>query len=156
TYSLKAIADEAPSVEIVLPGEDLIVAPQDKVSIRVSATDDYGLKQLRLRWFYAGEEHALKTFQNWDVKDTAKKARQGNALDVSQAGFKRGESIIYFGEAVDNNPSNGGQIGTSQRLRIDFVTSAQKASKVDEREFAAKAKLAKIIEMQEANREKAR
>lgn len=155
TYAIKAIADEAPAVEILLPGEDLIAAPQEKISIRVSATDDYGLKQLRLRWFFAGEEHALKSFNNWDVKDFAKKSSQEYVLDVGAAGFNAGQSIVYFAEAVDNNPANGGQVGVSQRLRIDFVTAAQKASKVDEREFAAKAKLAKIIEMQEANRDKA-
>src|SRR5205814_10473331 len=118
--------DETPTVEILLPGEDLIAAPQDKISIRVAATDDYGLKQVRLRWFYAGEEHSVKSFQNWEIKDRARKTNQEYALDVSAAGFKPGQSILYFAEAIDNNPSEGGQVGVSQRLRIDFVTAAQK------------------------------
>jgi hypothetical protein len=155
TFSIKAIPDEMPTVELVLPGEDLIVAPQDKVSIRVAATDDYALKQVRLRWFFPGEEHALKTFTNWEVKGGEKKANQEYVLDVAATDFKPGQSIIYFAEAVDNAPANGGQVGVSQRLRIDFVTAAQKAGKLEQQEFAAKAKLAKIIEMQEANRDKA-
>lgn len=156
TYSVKAIPDELPTVEISLPGEDVIVAPQDKVSIRLGASDDYGLRQVRLRWCFAGEEHALKTFQSWDVAGAEKKSNHEYVLDVAKTDFKPGQSITYFAEAVDNNPNEGGQIGVSQRLRIDFVSAAQKAGKLEEREFAAKAQLAKIIEMQEANREVAR
>lgn len=156
TYSIKAIPDELPLIEITLPGEDVIVAPHEKITIRLAATDDYGLRQVRLQWHFPGEEHAVKTFRAWDITDRAKKANLEHVLDVMTSGFKPGQSIIYFAEAVDNNPSGGGQVSVSQRFRIDFVTAAQKAGKLEEREFAAKAQLAKIIEMQELNRERAR
>jgi len=102
-YFIEAQNDTKPSVRIVRPGRDARVSPIEEVLVAVEADDDFGLRQMNLRY---------------SVNGAAEKA----VPLLKQKGRKRAESstIIYLEDFSSEAP-----LRFSYRLRARFPMHAQ-------------------------------
>src|SRR5262249_27842223 len=86
-HHLVAIADNPPQVEILEPGQDLRAEATNRIPVKVSAVDDYGITELKVVY------HKLNSEEQSVVCPTAS-ARNGEwiataAIDLSTLGLKR-------------------------------------------------------------------
>ncbi|MCL2064114.1 MAG: DUF4175 domain-containing protein [Candidatus Cloacimonetes bacterium] len=113
--SITIIRDLPPLIEIVYPARDTIMTQNNLFEIRLVASDDYGLRNLRIF-------HQIN--QN-PVQDTLV-IRQSNQnfitlshiFDFRQSPLFPGDEVIYWAEVFDNSPLN--QKAETRRFKLRF------------------------------------
>jgi hypothetical protein len=119
-FKLTVLPDEKPVVDIIEPGLDIRAEPGAKVSLRISATDDYGIRDLRLVF--------RKMNGSWHTnsvklpKVEPKELEAPAQLDLAPLGLQEYEVAAYYAEAVDNNTLDGPGVGRSPVYFIEYTT----------------------------------
>lgn len=121
------VADSAPSVAILLPGQDTVLPLSLRQPLVIDARDDYGLTRFELVAYRvtALGERQEPVVQGLDLGGVrAALARPG--LDLSSWGLVPGDTVRYFARAVDNHP--GAQVGVSREyvLRMPDVVELRR------------------------------
>ena len=122
---LQVVADSAPRVDLVSPATDTIVAGDDRVTLRATATDDHGLarvelvawKQVPTGWNpnVASQVLAQRLATVWDGS---------TEIDLSQYGLKPGDAVHAKIVATDNSP--WAQRGESRELLLKIPTMEER------------------------------
>jgi hypothetical protein len=99
--ALTVTHDLPPEIRIVDPPKDCFVAMDFKVQAQVEATDDYGLKTVRLHRALNGVYSAPKVV-NYDAIILS--ARETLDFNFKELGVQPGDIISFFGEAIDTSP----------------------------------------------------
>jgi hypothetical protein len=121
------VADSAPYVSILLPGQDTVLPLSLRQPLVIDARDDYGLTRFELvayRVTAFGERHE-PVVQGLDLGGVrAALARPG--LDLTSWGLLPGDTVRYFARAVDNHPR--AQVGVSREyvLRMPDVVELRR------------------------------
>ncbi len=118
-YHIKALPDNPPKVEISEPGKDIRASATNKVLVKISAADDFGIDQIKLVFNKLGGsqqtiEAERQTEHNGEVVAKAE-------LDLSTLELKDYELVAYHAEASDNNTLDGPGIGKSQVYFIEIT-----------------------------------
>jgi hypothetical protein len=129
---LTAISDRAPSIRLESPGKDLLLPdPKPVVGVTVSATDDFGLQSLELRYTTASGSGERFEFQEGTVpleiateSDRAWRARA--RISAAALGLAPGDAIIYRVVGRDRRPGDAG-IASSDTFFIEIVGPGQVA-----------------------------
>lgn len=121
TSSLTVTRDQPPAIAITVPEKDAFVVEKLTLPVTVDATDDYGLRSLRLHVLINGNpvEIAPITF---DAPDT-KRHRFVHALDLAKVGAKASDEITIFAEAIDTRPDP--QLTRTGTRRMALITEDQ-------------------------------
>ena len=122
---LEVVPDSAPRVEIVTPHGDTAVAADDRVGIRVAASDDHGLVDVELRtWSQNGQgkegpvvAQRLTTAASTVWSDLV-------AIDLSPRDLQPGDALHVKVVATDNSP--WGQHGESRELLLKIPTMEER------------------------------
>ncbi len=129
-YSIVSVRDEYPMVRIVEPGRDTEVPRGMELPLVVSALDDYGVSELRIR--YAIEGHAEE-----GVLTIAKPKGRGErelmsevTWDLSETGILPGSVLVYFAEVLDTDRVSGPKLARSESYLIRFPSMAELYSEV--------------------------
>ncbi len=101
---IDALADSAPTIAIVAPLGDTLLATDDRLSLSLAAADDHGLARVELRFVREGrrpdESPARLT-----VATAAGTSWAGNAgVDVAGFRLRPGEAVRVRAEVVDASP----------------------------------------------------
>jgi hypothetical protein len=132
-YFIDVVPDNKPVVKVVRPGRDWKASNIEEVSIRVEATDDFGLDRLELHYAINGAEwHVLQLDVDGDytlsdevlyLEELGKTVGAGGLLDLLMeneptaeevtSSLAPGDLISYFAEAHDRD--------TSARTDLFFV-----------------------------------
>ncbi len=118
-HAIRAIRDEAPTVDIPVPGQDLRAAATDILPLTVEATDDFGISALRIVYHKLGQperELVLDAGAARDGKSTATAA-----LALAELGLGEYELVAYHAEARDNNTLDGPGIGRSPTYFVEIT-----------------------------------
>ncbi|NOX96702.1 MAG: hypothetical protein GXO98_01285 [Nitrospirae bacterium] len=151
-YSLEAIADYPPSLQIINPGKDLSVEPTATVPLKIRVTDDYGIKEVSLLLKLPGKKESL--LSSWEKDKTTKTATCTYTLSLTDLGAKPGQVITYYARARDWNDISGPGIGRSRSYTLT-VLAPEKIRELGRAEIkSARETLLRIIEKQEVNRKK--
>ena len=118
-YHIKALPDNPPKVEISDPGKDIRSSATNKVLVKISVSDDFGVDQIKLVFNKLGGSQqtidAQRQSQNkGEVVATAE-------LDLSSMGLKEYELVAYHAEASDNNTLDGPGIGKSPVYFVEIT-----------------------------------
>jgi hypothetical protein len=118
-YHIKALPDHPPKVEMLEPGKDIRAAATNKVRLRISAADDFGVAEVRLVYHkLGGPEHVLlpgrESERNGEVTANAE-------LDLAPLGLRNYELVAYHAEATDNNTLDGPGVGRSPVYFIEIT-----------------------------------
>ena len=93
--------DLAPLVEVREPVQDGFVSIGFTLPVKVEATDDYGLRTLRIHRALNGVYSAPLTFA---VEGVHRDAARTLAFDFTRLGARPGDSVSFFAEAIDAAP----------------------------------------------------
>jgi hypothetical protein len=118
---LEVIPDSVPRVELVSPAIDTIVAGDDKITMRATATDDHGLSRVEVvSWRQANETPVVQR-----LVESASTVWDGSTvLDLAPRGLKPGDALHVKIVATDNSP--WGQHGESRELLLKIPTMEER------------------------------
>ena len=111
---LSVTPDRAPSVKIEQPARDLLLADTDRhVQVKISASDDLGLRALELRYTKisgAGEQFEFQegTLPIRLERGTVREWRADGAIALRSLALMPGDAVIYRAVAMDRRPGEGG------------------------------------------------
>jgi hypothetical protein len=119
--SLTITRDLAPAIAITVPEQDAMIVEGLALPVIVDATDDYGLRSVRL---HIGLND---TFQQADPvtfgEPDTRRHRLNHTLDLAELGARAGDRIVLFAEAVDTRPEP--QLARTATRRMIVITEAQ-------------------------------
>jgi hypothetical protein len=116
--TLTVTHDLPPEVQISNPGEDTFVAMDFKAAPVVEASDDYGLKTLRIHTARNGAygEPRIVPFEKPPLH-----ARELQSLDFT--GLESGDTVSIFAEVIDNAPDP--HIVRSKTVTLTVITTEE-------------------------------
>jgi hypothetical protein len=121
-HHIVATADNPPQVEILEPGQDMRAEATNRIPVRISAVDDYGITELKLVYHKLnGKAHAVvcqpESVRNGEWLATAE-------LDLGTLDLQRYDVVAYHAEANDNNTLDGPGFGRSPLYFIEITDQA--------------------------------
>ena len=119
-FKLTVVPDENPAVDIIDPGLDIRSEPTNKVPVTISATDDYGVRELRL--VFRKMNGAWHTNTVALPGGEAKEVEATTQLDLAPLDLREYELAAYYAEAIDNNTMDGPGIGRSPVYFVEYTT----------------------------------
>ncbi len=114
--ALTVTHDLPPEIRITNPEHDAFVAMDFKLQAQIEASDDYGLRQIRLQRGLNGVFSAPKIFTNAAVALDRRETVDFNFADL---GIRAGDVISLFAEAVDTAPQP--HLARSQTVRLQVI-----------------------------------
>ena len=109
--------DLPPAIHIVNPEQDAFAAMDFKLQAQVEASDDYGLREIRLHRGLNGVYSAPKIFKQPPAALDSRVTADFNFADL---GIQPGDVISLFAEAVDNAPQP--HLARSQTVRLAVIS----------------------------------
>jgi hypothetical protein len=127
-FHIKALPDRPPAVEITEPGKDIRANLTNKVLVKISASDDFGVGEVKLKFNkLGGPEREItaprESQQNGEVRASAE-------IDLATLDLKEYEVVAYHAEATDNNTLDGPGVGRSQVFFIEVTNEEAPACKL--------------------------
>lgn len=116
-FHIKALPDDAPKVEITEPGEDMRAEATNTVPVKILASDDYGISEVRLVYHKLGSAEQFVTAARKGETNTELSAE----IPLSAMGLKMNEIVAYHAEATDNNTLDGPGVGKSEVFFIEIT-----------------------------------
>ncbi len=123
--AVEVYPDAPPEARIAAPAGDQLLktAPTAPVEVRWTARDDLGLSDAVLKYIRSRGEGDAAQFVNGSIalgnvdRGSAKEWQGGAALDLNRIGMQAGDTLVYWIEARDRNPS-ANNLGRSASLAI--------------------------------------
>jgi len=122
---LEVVADSAPHVELVSPATDTIVASDDRITLRATASDDHGIARVEMVTWKQGSTGLSQTPSAQRIADATATVWDGSAvLDLAPRGLKPGDALHVKIVATDNSP--WAQRGESRELLLKIPTMEER------------------------------
>ena len=123
-YTIHAIEDTEPQIEIVAPGKDVVLDDSMIVSLQLDAKDDYGVEKIQLVYrVESTDDDVVVPLKTWKPTDTPVFIEF--PWDIDPIGLYPGDIISYHAEAIDADNVSGPNIGKSNIYSIRFPTLAE-------------------------------
>lgn len=123
-YHIRALPDNPPKIEISEPGKDIRASNTNKVLVKMSVTDDFGVGEIKLVVNKLGAAQQVipaKRDRTSDGEITATAE-----LDLSAMGLNEYELVAYHAEATDNNTLDGPGVGKSPVYFVEVTNEEGK------------------------------
>jgi hypothetical protein len=120
TATLTVTRDQPPAIALATPEEDALVVENLSIPVAVDASDDYGLRSVRLHFGVNDRFTALDpvAFERPDVR----RHRLEHQLDLAKLGAVAGDRVTVFAEAIDTRPDP--QVTRTATRRLAVITEA--------------------------------
>ena len=129
-YTIYAIEDTEPQIEIVAPGKDVVLDDSMIVSLQLDAKDDYGVERVQLVYRVEGADDVIAVpLKEWNPADTPVFIEF--PWDIDPIGLYPGDVVSYHAEAVDADNVSGPNIGKSNIYSIRVPTLAELYDEVE-------------------------
>ena len=123
-YTIHAIEDVEPQIEIVAPGKDVVLDDSMIVSLQLDAKDDYGVQKIQLVYrVESTNDDVLVPLKTWSPTEPTVFIEF--SWDIDPIGLYPGDIISYHAEAIDADNVSGPNIGKSNIYSIRFPTLAE-------------------------------
>ena len=103
-YFIRAIEDTPPELALQRPGRDQDVMPLEEVVLEASATDDYGLSELKLNYSVVGSGEVEVDFLG---EANSRSADGKELIYLEDLEVQPGDFVSYFLTLTDNNTLEG-------------------------------------------------
>jgi hypothetical protein len=144
--------DNPPKVELLTPGDKLPLQPKQTLDLTLVATDDYGLDVVRLLYRVNGEDNVREKLTFTQLAAPQRDARHEHKWYLSGGGFKAGDHVEYWAEAVDRNNITGPGKGESNHFTFDVVNPAEVGARLDLNVMDYAKVLEALLKLQRENR----
>ena len=123
-YTIHAIEDAEPQIEIVTPRKDVVLDDSMIVSLQLDAKDDYGVQKVQLVYrVESANDDVVVPLRTWNPTDTPVFIEF--PWDIDPIGLYPGDIISYHAEAIDADNVSGPNVGKSNIYSIRFPTLAE-------------------------------
>jgi len=113
-YTIDILTDQAPSIRFSRPGRDMPASPIEEVYLEMSATDDYGIGDVRLVYsINGGPEDTVAVFEASGAPLSDVSA--GHTLFLEEWELEPGDLVSYYAMVRDNR-----SVGTSRVVTSDI------------------------------------
>ena len=147
-YTINAIRDTEPKVEIIQPDRDVVLDDSMMVRLEIDAKDDYGVAQLRLVYRVEGndEEPVVVPLKHLQTPQTD--AYIEFSWDTDPIGLFPEDVISYHVEAIDTDNVNGPNIGKSDTHTLRFPSLDELYASIESNQEGEQAGLEAMFEEQ--------
>jgi len=115
--ALTVTHDLPPEIALVEPARDALVALDFKFQARIEASDDYGLRCVRIHRAVNGVYPAPKVVSYQGI---VTESHETLDFDLAQMGVKPGDVLSLFAEALDTAPQTN--VARSQTVRLSVIS----------------------------------
>jgi hypothetical protein len=143
-YTVRAQPDQTPQVQITKPGADIERTPGGTVDLRVTATDDYGVRDLRLSYKASAKNGGIPL----PGANGSKEVQSGGAWDLSNLNLKAGDTVAYEAIAQDNDAVSGPHTAHSAKYQIKIVGLNEMRERIDSQKAQEQEALRQLIQHQ--------
>ena len=147
-YTINAVRDAEPKVEIIAPSRDAALDDSMIVRLKINAEDDYGLKQLRLVYRVEGtdEDSVVIPLKQWDAPQA--EAYIEFSWDTDPIGLFPEDVISYYVEAIDTDNVTGPNVGKSDTHTLRFPSLDELYTAVESSQESEQAGLEALFDVQ--------
>ncbi|MBI5761547.1 MAG: hypothetical protein HZA46_23805 [Planctomycetales bacterium] len=150
-HSISLAKDLPPTVAIVEPGRDTQVKPNDSVTVKLHAKDDFGVGQVRLIGRLNDEEQ-VREVASFPVSGQPElQAEHTVAWNLSSLALKSGDVVRYWAEAADRNDLTGPGRSESRRFALFVIVPEKEFAQLDLRLEDIAAQLESLLRQQMKN-----
>ncbi|MCP4631510.1 MAG: hypothetical protein GY855_01180 [candidate division Zixibacteria bacterium] len=146
-YKIFISPDSYPEVEVIRPGEDLLVGELENLPLIVRADDDFGFSSLKL--VYQTKTSGLEqpeVIQNLPfIWEGEKEISVGYSWNFSGFGLIPGDEVVYYVKVWDNDSYSGYKSAESRRYSIRLPSVDQILSEFDNRRDENVAEFEEVI-----------
>lgn len=128
--TVRALADQAPAVALLVPAQDLVVNEPEEIPVRWDASDDVGVAAVDLVVRGPDGEEQRRRLASHAEGQTPRTTDGEDAVDLALHALARGESLAFWIEARDSDVVSGPNVARSREVT---VTLASEASRRDQR-----------------------
>ena len=111
TYSIKALYDAPPSIEMIRPNKDVSLGEDNRLPLYVKISDDYGFSKLVLHYRISASKFEMpwKEFKSSEIQiDKSKKELDVNHIwNLSSLSLTTEDVVTYYLEVYDNDVVSG-------------------------------------------------
>lgn len=149
-YEIRADADRVPVVNVVRPLERISVTARAVLPVQITAEDDLGLKELRLRYRLADGGLPIQTVALQAVPDLPRHREVTHRWKLSSLAMPlpEGAEIEFWAEAADRYDLGPGHVGRSESRLLRIVSPQEKAAEIGARQVGLLEELERIAAIQ--------
>jgi hypothetical protein len=122
TYTIKALFDGYPSIEIVTPNRDVALANDNRLPMLVKVADDYGFSKLLLNYRLSASRYEPEQVQysslEIPINKNKKEIDAAYVWNLSRMSLGVDDVISYYLEIFDNDNVSGPKSAKSPEFRI--------------------------------------
>ncbi|MBM3236807.1 hypothetical protein FJZ31_11000 [Candidatus Poribacteria bacterium] len=147
-YIVSAIKDKEPQVEILKPGQDIVLDDTMLIPLEISALDDYGVKTVRLVYRVEGQEkkHTVALKQ---LDKPLESAIVQYTWDLNKLDLFPEDVVSYHAEAEDADNVSGPNIGRSKTYTARFPSLMELYEQAETEQMAQADGMEELLNKQE-------
>ncbi len=134
-YTVKALSDSYPSIEIINPGKDVDLANDNRLPLFARVSDDYGFTKLNLNYRLSSSKYKspANEFSTIDIPiDRSRKEIDLNYIwNLSPLNLTAEDVVVYYLEIFDNDVVNGPKSAKSSTFAIRVPSLDEILAKAD-------------------------
>lgn len=144
-YTVRAQPDMPPTVQVVIPAQDVERTPDGIVNLKVTASDDYGVNELGLHWSTGKRSSALPL----PGANGSRFAGMTGPWQLAPLGLKGGDTVTYYAYARDNDTVTGPNVGKSAVYHVKIISRAEMRMRVNAEQQEQQDAINQLIKHQE-------
>jgi len=146
-YIISAIKDKEPQVEILKPGQDVVLDDTMLIPLEISALDDYGVKTVRLVYRVEGQEkeHTVSLKQ---LDKPLESAIVQYTWDLNKLDLFPEDVVSYHAEVEDADNVSGPNIGRSKTYTARFPSLMELYEQTETEQLAQADGIEELLEKQ--------
>ncbi len=162
-WEIRAVPDAPPTVLIEKPSGTLLVTPNARVPLRVSAKDDLALRRIDLlfsrsdrpkqpdvvKQLFVGPERVQPQSKGLEQGEQGDRRVVSLDWDLAPLGLTAGTQVTFYVAAGDYRP----QTGTSEPRRLSVVTPDELTERIASRQAFLLAELKRVLGIQRQGRQ---
>lgn len=157
TYTIKALYDANPSIEIITPNRDVALANDNRLPILTKITDDYGFTKLLLHHRISTSRYEPPQTQFSSLEIPFNKNEKENDVayvwNLSRMTLGVDDVVTYYLEIFDNDDVSGPKSTKSSEFRIRVPSLDEILTRADEIQQNAQEELIKTLKEAEELKE---
>jgi len=152
TYSVKAIYDASPSIDVIEPNKDVSLANDNRLPLYLKISDDYGFTKLLLHYRLSASKYEppQKDFKSLEIEiqqpdKNQKEADVSYIWNLSQMNLATEDVVSYYLEIFDNDNISGPKSAKSNTFNIRIPSLDELLAKADETHSQAEQELKETL-----------
>jgi len=146
-YTVTAVPDEAPEVNVVTPGEDLDVSPNALVPIEARCIDEFSIKKAHIG-FTRGSKEEEEEIKFAKVNLGDRQVVGTIKWDLSELDLSPGMVLSYTAVARDGHEPEA-NVGRSTQYHLRVLSAEEIAMRLEREKLALRNEVARIRALQE-------